>query len=151
MPSRPENTPLGRATIESAENSRLVSQKVDVLVAVVGGLNETFVTEVLPSWIKNAEHNQREAAAAFDQAVRNFRWTQSATLATVMLTLLVTWWQVSVARDIDRENTVQQQKTLEVLREQLVSQKKFIEQQAGESEKLRQLFMSIPQLPAAKK
>ena len=106
---------------------------------------------MLPSWIKNAEHNQREAAAAFDQAVRNFRWTQSATLATVMLTLLVTWWQVSVARDIDRENTVQQQKTLEVLREQLVSQKKFIEQQAGESEKLRQLFMSIPQLPAAKK
>ena len=151
MPSRPENTPLGRATIESAENSRLVLQRMDGLAAVVGGLNETLVTEVLPSWMKKAEHDQRGARAAFDQAASSLRWTQLAILASIVLTLLATWWQVSVARDIDRENSVQQQKTLDVLREQLASQQKFIEQQAGESERLRKLSSSISQLPATKK
>ena len=151
MPLRPEDTRLGRAMIESAKNSQFVALKMDALVGVIGGLNETFVTEVLPSLIKKVEHDQKGAKQASDQAASSLRWTQLAILASFVVTLLATWWQVSVAREIDRQSSEQQQKSLDILREQLASQQKFIEQQAGESEKLRKLISSISQFPAAKK
>lgn len=61
MPPRPEETPVGRAAIESAQNSREVAQKIDTLAVVIGGLNQTLVTEVLPSWFKQVEHGQKNA------------------------------------------------------------------------------------------
>lgn len=151
VPPRPESTPIGRAAIESAENSRLVAQRMDGLVAVVVGLNQTLVTEVLPSWIKQVEHDQNGAKESFDQAASGIRWTKWAVIASIVVTMLATWWQVSVARDIDRDNSVQQQKALDILREQLAMQQKFAEQQARESEKLRELLGSKSQATVAKK
>ena len=43
MPPRFEETPMGRATLESVENSRQVAEKMDALVVVVAGLNQTMV------------------------------------------------------------------------------------------------------------
>jgi hypothetical protein len=150
-PSRPENSPIGRAAIESAENSRLLAQRMDGLVAVVVGLNQTLVTEVLPSWITQVERDQKGAKESFDQAASGIRWTKWAVIASIVVTMLATWWQVSVARDIDRENSVQQLKTLDILREQLAVQQKVAEQQARESEKLRELLGSKSLVPVAKK
>jgi hypothetical protein len=150
-PASPESTPIGRASIESAENSRLLAQRMDGLVEVVVGLNQTLVTEVLPSWIKQVEHDQRGAKESFEQAANGIRWTKWAVIASIVVTMLATWWQVSVARDIDRENSVQQLKALDMLRAQLVVQQKFADQQAQESEKLRELLESKSQTPVVKK
>lgn len=165
IPPRPEETPVGRAAIESAQNSREVAQKMDALAAVVGGLNQTLVTEVLPSWFRQVENDQKSAKDSFDHAASGLWWTKWAVIASVVVTILVTWWQVSVARDIDRENSAQQQKAEVLLREQLAVQKRLIEQQGRDaaqlrglleqqvrdSEKLRGLLDSKPQTPATKK
>ena len=106
---------------------------------------------MLPSWIKQVEHDQNGAKESFDQAASGIRWTKWAVIASIVVTMLATWWQVSVARDIDRDNSVQQQKALDILREQLAMQQKFAEQQARESEKLRELLGSKSQATVAKK
>lgn len=59
MPLRPEDSPLGRATLESAENSREVAQKMDALVNDVAGLNQTLIQHVLPEWFKKIEEDQK--------------------------------------------------------------------------------------------
>lgn len=140
IPPRPEETPIGRATIESAQNSRDVAEKMDALAAVVGGLNQTLVTDVLPSWFKQVEHDQESAKDSLDQAARGLWWTKWAVIASVAVTILATWWQVWVVRDIDRENSAQQQRVENLLREQLAMQQKLIEQQARDGAQLRGLL-----------
>lgn len=137
--SRPEETVLGRATLESAENSREAVRRMDALVEVVGGLNQTMVQDVLPAWFKQVESDQKQAEEAFRHAGRSLWWTKWAVIASVMVSFLATWWQISVARDIDRENSAAQRTTESLLREQLVAQQKQSEQHALEAAQLRQL------------
>ncbi|OZA27503.1 MAG: hypothetical protein B7X93_09000 [Hydrogenophilales bacterium 17-61-9] len=143
MPFRPEDTPLGRATLESAENAREVAQKMAALVEVVAGLNQTLVKDVLPAWFKQVEDDQRSAKDAFSQAANGLWWTKWAVIASVVVTVLTTWWQVSVARDIDRENTEQQNRTETVLREHLAAQQKLIEQQARDAATMRATIAAL--------
>ena len=165
MPPRPEDTRLGRATLESAENSRDAAQKMHALVEVVGGLNQTLVKDVLPAWFKQVESDQHQAEEAFRQAGRSLWWTKWAVIASVVVSLLATWWQISVAREIDRENSASQRTSESLLREQLAAQQKlaeqkalevtqlrqFAEQQTGDAEKLRKLLDSkLSSQPARK-
>ncbi|MDT4846908.1 hypothetical protein FQZ97_809520 [compost metagenome] len=137
---RPEDTVLGKATLESAENSRESVQRMDALVEVIGGLNQTLVKDVLPAWFKQVESGQQHSERSFRQAGKSLTWTQWAVVASVGVSIAATGWQISVARDIDRENSVAQRTTESLLREQLVAQQKLAEQQALQAEQLRQLF-----------
>lgn len=143
MPPRPEETLLGRATLESADNSREALQKMDALVDVVAGVNQTLIKDLLPAWVEKVEADQKDAKDAFDQAAAGLRWTKWAVIASVVVTVLVTWWQVSVARDFDRENTEQQKRVETVLREQLATQQKLIEQQARDSALMREAIATL--------
>jgi hypothetical protein len=135
---RQEDTPVGRAAIENAENSREVVAKVDALVEIVGGLNQTLVTEVLPSWIRQVEEDQKNAKESFAQAANGLWWTKWAVIASVVVTALVAGWEIWAAYDIDRDNSAQQKKTEALLHEQLAMQKKLIEQQTQDAAKLRE-------------
>lgn len=126
--------------IESAKNSREVVEKMDALAAVVGGLNQTLVTEVLPSWFRQVERDQKSAKDSLDHAASGLWWTKWAVITSVVVTIFAAWWQVRVAREIDSENTVQQQKSETLLREQLAIQQKSIEQQARDAAQLRTLL-----------
>ena len=53
------------------------------------------------------------------------------------------WWQVSVARAIDRGNTEQQKGTDAVLREQLAAQQKLIAQQARDAAAMREAIAAL--------
>lgn len=143
IPQRPEETRLGRATLESANNSREALQTMENLFQVVAGLNQTLIKDLLPAWVKKVEDDQNGAKEAFDQAATGLKWTQLAVFASVVVTVLVTWWQVSVARDIDRENTEQQKRVEIVLREQLATQQKLIEQQAQDSATMREAIAKL--------
>ena len=68
MPTRPEDTPIGRGLIENAKHSRGMALKIDALAEVVGGLNQTLVTEVLPAWFQQVENNQHQANIVLSQA-----------------------------------------------------------------------------------
>lgn len=143
MPPRPEDTPLGRAALESAENAREVAQKMDTLVEIVAGLNLTVVKDVLPAWFRQVDDGQKSAKDAFSQAANGLWWTKWAVIVSVVVTVLTTWWQVSVASDIERENTKQQNRTETVLREQLAAQQKLIEQQALDAATMRATIAAL--------
>lgn len=151
MPPRFEETPMGRATLESVENSRQVAEKMDDLVVVVAGLNQTLVQDVLPAWFNKIEEDQEAAKGAFDQAARGLWWTKWAVIASVFATIGATWWQVDVAKSIDSENSEQQRRVEAVLREQLSAQQKLIEQQAKDAAAMREAVATPKQsVPIAK-
>lgn len=151
MPPRFEETAKGRAILESTDNSRQVAKKMDDLVVVVAGINQTLVQDVLPAWFKKIEEDQVAAKDAFDQAASGLRWTKWAVIASVFVTIVVTWWQVDIAKSIDRENSEQQIRVEAVLREQLVAQQKLIEQQAKDAAAMREVVETLkPQSLTAK-
>jgi hypothetical protein len=143
MPPRPENTPLGRATLESAENSREVAQKMDALVDIIAGLNQTMVKDLLPAWVKKVEEDQKRTKDSFDQAAKGLWWTKWAVIVSVVVTMLTTWWQVWVARAIDQNNSEQQKGTDKVLREQLAAQQKLIGQQGLDAAAMREALAAL--------
>lgn len=150
-PPRFEETPMGRATLESVENSRQVAEKMDALVVVVAGLNQTLVQDVLPAWFNKIEEDQNAAKGAFNQAARGLWWTKWAVIASVLVTIAATWWQVDVAKSIDRENSEQQKRAETVLREQLAAQQKLLEQQAKDAAAMREVVATLTQpVPIAK-
>jgi len=150
----PEDTPLGRATLEGVENSRETVRRMDALVEVVGGLNQTIVKDVLPAWFATAKSDQENAEQAFKTAGKSLKWTKWAVIASVFVSIGATWWQISVTREIDRDNSVAQQRSEfllreqltsqrtneSLLREQLVAQRKLAEQQSLEMIRMQQLI-----------
>lgn len=138
IPPRPEETPLGRAAIESAENSRDVARKMEDLVDLIAGIHQTMVQDVVPAWFKKVKEDQEAAEGAVRQAADSLWWTKWAVIFSVVVALLTTAWQVSVAREIDRENTELQKRIEATLNSQLLGQQKLIEQQAREAVALRE-------------
>jgi hypothetical protein len=64
---------------------------------------------------------------------------------------VATWWQVDVAKSIDRENSEQQKRAETVMREQLAVQQKLIEQQAKDAAAMREVVATLKQpVPIAK-
>jgi hypothetical protein len=148
IPTRLEDTPIGRAAIESAQTTREVAKNMEALAVIVGGLNDTLVTEVLPAWFRQVEEGQRSALEgqkhaqqSFKQAATSLKWTKWAVALSVLVTVWATIWQISVARDIDHENSAQQEKMELLLREQLSTQKRLLERQEHDAGQLRELLM----------
>jgi hypothetical protein len=118
---------------------------METLASIVTALHQTLATEVLPAWFKQVESDQKHAEHAFKQAGRSLAWTKWAVIASVVITILATWWQISVSRELDRENSAQQQRTENLLREQLATQKKQLEQQRQDTEQLRDAILVLKQ------
>lgn len=133
-------TVVGKAAIESAANTRETNAKMDSLVMVVGGLNQTLIESVLPAWFKEVESNQASAKQSFDQAAKSLTWTKWAVIVSVVVTGLTAWWQVSVTKSIDQANTEMQKSAEALLKEQLNAQKALIAQMSAEMEQLRSLL-----------
>lgn len=136
----PEETVLGRATLESAENSRNTNMHIDALLEIVSGLHQTILVEIIPGWIKKAETDQVNAIESFDQAKRSLNWTKWTIIISVVISLSATWWQISASQSIDEGNSTSQKVTENLLREQLVVQQRLSEQQAEETVQLKQLL-----------
>jgi len=172
VPQRPENTPIGRATLESAKASRDVAQKMDGLVELVSGLNQTLITEVLPAWIRQVEGNQTHAQESLDKAAKSLVWAKWALIASVVASVVsivmavaLTWWQIGVTRAIDEESSTQQKRSEELLRDQLAVQKQLVDQQARndgqlqgrlqqlqrDAEEDRKMLRELQSAPASKK
>lgn len=136
--ARPEDSPMGRATLESAKNSREVAEKMDGLVELVGGLNQTLITEVLPAWIKQVDDNQDHAQQSLKKAERSLFWAKWALIASVAASVFLTWWQIEVTRSIDADSSRQQKRSEELLRDQLAVQRLLANQQSRDADQLRE-------------
>lgn len=143
---RPEETVLGRATLESAKHSKESSAKIEALVQVVAGLNQTVVADILPAWSKKFESDQAAGKESFEQAARSLRWTRWAVYSSIAVTAFATAWQVWVAYAIDEGNAIQQKRVEDALREQLAVQRTMIEQQAREAALLRETIQGLKPL-----
>ncbi len=157
-PPQFEETPMGRATLKSLENSQQVAEKMDALVVVVTGLNQTMVQDVLPQWFKKIDNDQTAANKALVQAANSLKLTKwavfvsvVATIASVVVAVIATRWQIDVAKSIDRENSEQQKRVEVVLREQLAVQKIFIEQQAKDAAAVRGVMEASNQVSSIAK
>lgn len=136
----PEETVLGKATIESAENSRDTNMRINALLEIVSGLHQTLVVNILPGWIKKAESDQINATESFNQAKKSLNWTKWTIIASAVISLAATWWQISASQSIDEGNSTAQKVTENLLREQLALQQKLFEQQAKETMQFKQLL-----------
>jgi len=136
----PEETVLGRATLESAQNTRNTNMHINALLDIVSGLHQTIVVDILPGWIQKAETDQVNAKESFDQAKKSLNWTKWTIIISAIISLAATWWQISVSQSIDEGNSTSQKITENLLREQLVVQQQLSEQHAKETIQLRQLL-----------
>lgn len=151
-PPKFEETPLGKATLEGVRSTREVSQKMDALVEVVGGLNQTLITEVLPGWIKQVEQDQAAANKNIQHAAKGLTWTKWAVIVSVVVSILVTWWQIWVAREIDVGNSEQARKIEQLTAELLAAQKRMIElQESGLKLQESSLKHQVTQVPSTQR
>lgn len=119
-------TPIGRATLESASNSRATAEKMDALTGVVAQLSETIIEKVLPAWFKNVQQGQRDAKESTEHAVRSLVWTRRAIILSAVVACAVGWWQVDVATSLDQGSTEQQLRSEALLQAQLQGQQQLI-------------------------
>ncbi|MGD9756428.1 MAG: hypothetical protein AB7U71_02770 [Comamonas sp.] len=133
----PENTALGRAALENAQNSREAVERMDRLVEVIGGLNQALVIEVLPAWFKKVEDDQKQAEQTVIQAGRSLSWTKWAVIASVVVAVLSTALQTWITFNLDSSNSATQKETMAILRDQLSSQSKLLEQQNLEAKRMQ--------------
>jgi hypothetical protein len=155
---RPEESPLGRATLQNAENSQQTLELMRELTQRMAGVQETLVGEVLPQWFAQVEREQRkanednaEAAKNTKNAAASLRWAKWAIFASIIATAAATWWQVRVAQEIDRGTTAQLQRAEKVLQEQLAAQQQALEQRRAESDKLLELLQLALKQPQKRK
>lgn len=143
-----EDTPLGRASYETVKNTRETADKMDNLAGVVADINQTLIAEVLPAWIKNVENGQTATKQAAMQAATSLAWTKWAVVLSVFVTVAATYWQVDVAKSLDKDSSEQQTRAEKVLREQLKSQGDLLEQQKVTESLLREQIAQLKNLTA---
>ncbi|MBA6091897.1 hypothetical protein H4C81_23930 [Pseudomonas monteilii] len=124
------DTPMGRATLESARNAKATAEKMDTLTGVVAQLSQTIIEKVLPAWFTNVKQGQLDAKASTENAVRGLVLTRRAIIMGACVAFAVGWWQVNVSKSLDEGSTVQQLRSEALLQAQLQSQQQLILAQA---------------------
>jgi hypothetical protein len=142
MPPKFEETPMGRATLESVENSRQVAEKLDNFEVMFAGLNQTLIQDVLPAWFNKIEEDRIASKSVFKQTAYGLFVT---VITSLIVTIAGTWWQISVTKSIDFESSEQQRRAENILKEQLLVQHKQIEQQTKDAAAMRALIESLKQ------
>lgn len=98
---RPEETPVGKATIQSQAQLAQVVELTAKLVADMSQMSQTLVTQVLPDLNRKAEEDRASALVSIDQAGRSLGWAKWALIATVALTALQFVMGWAYKRDAD--------------------------------------------------
>lgn len=112
---RPEETPIGKATLESARQIEAMTQLMSQLTAHMASLQETVVGQVLPQWFQKvkadqeqSEENSRQAKESAKSAQASLRvavWTLGL---SIVVTVGTAWWQIYAAKKLDTENSKQE-------------------------------------------
>lgn len=127
-PLRFEDSAAGRTAARSAsasEESARQLTEVAGLMAKMGeqmaALQTVFLSEVLPEWFRNLEDGARATNTTLRQAESSLSWAKWALVASVVLSVLMTGWQVWLAREYKLENDKQQESSELLMRQQLAA------------------------------
>jgi hypothetical protein len=143
---QPEQSPLARAALQSAENSERSVELMGQMTQCIASVQETLVNEVLPQWFKDTQLRQDEAIASGKKAAQEARhasitltWTIVGIVVSILITAGATAWQVLVAKEIDEGNSKQMDKLEAALKEQksVLSKQKELQDQALEQQRLQ--------------
>lgn len=131
---RVEETPMGRAAIaaeESAAQLQEVSGLVGQMVEQLGKLHTLFLTEVIPQWVRNLEDGAKATNTSIGLAKKAIYWS-------IGVTVLMTCWQLWVAREYKIENDKQQATSEALFRKQLEVSQELNTQLAADSKRLQE-------------
>jgi hypothetical protein len=87
----------------------------------MAALQTVFLSEVLPEWFRNLEDGARATNTTLRQAESSLFWAKWALVASVVLSVLMTGWQVWLAREYKLENDKQQESSELLMRQQLAA------------------------------
>lgn len=141
-----ETLPIGRAAKATEEMARQITEVAGLLGemgARIGELSTTIVGTAVPEWMKNLEGDRESTRKTLDQARNSLRWTKWAVIVSVLVTMLMTGWQVWLAREYKLDNDRQQNAIESLLRGQLEVAQQFRKQAAEDADKARALFDSL--------
>ena len=142
----PETQPIGRAAKATEETARQITEVAGLLGemgARIGELSTTIVGTAVPEWMKKLEGDRESTRKTLDQARNSLRWTKWAVIVSVLVTMLMTGWQVWLAREYKLDNDRQQNAIESLLRGQLEVAQQFRKQAAEDADKARALFDSL--------
>lgn len=137
----PENTPLGRAATATEQTAQQVTEVAGLLAAMgaqLGELSQTIVTKAVPEWMSKLEGDRESAKTTLEQARDSLKWTKWAVMASVVITLATTGWQVWIAREYKIDNDRQQAVSERLLREQLETAQQSQKNLMAEAIRLRE-------------
>lgn len=168
---RPEETKIGKATLATADQLQEVVRLNSEMVSHVSGLTEMFVKNVFPQWQQKLANDQavaqeaqrlaeldtarrqKEAQASLNQANKSLKVAVWALVASVVVTIGATGWQLWVAKQYREEDAKSQAANtsgalaeaqlgeLKALRADLADQKKFPSKSEGAAQR-RQVAVS---------
>jgi len=151
------DTPMGRAanaSEESAAQLREVAGMVGNMADKLANLHTVFLIEVLPQWGNSLKENSKAMNTTLEQAETNLVWAKWALIISVIMTTLMTGWQIWIASDYKLDNDKQQSVSLSIMEEQLKASKDLNKQLIINSiqlkEDLSKLQQSVEGLKASK-
>lgn len=126
IPPKFEDTPAGRTAArvasageESARQLCEVAGLMGKMAEQMAGLQTVFLSKVLPEWFRNLEDSASTTNTTLRQAESSLFWAKWALVASVVVSVLMTGWQVWLAREYKLENDKQQESTELLMRQQL--------------------------------
>ncbi len=143
-----EETPVGRAAIASEESARQLSEVVGFvgqMAEKLGNLHTVFLTDVLPQWVNNLENSSQTTNQTLNQAERSLFWAKWALIASVVVTVLMTGWQLYIAREYKLENDAQQKTSESLMRQQLEVIQEHNKQLVADSKRLQEELVKLSQ------
>lgn len=123
---RPEDTKLGRAALDTAEQLQAVVRLNSSMVDQITSLTQLFIGDVFPKWQQklkddqeaadearqlaeaDAVKRQKEAQVSLDQANQNLKVAKWALIASVVVSLAMTGWQLLVSKNYREQDAVTQ-------------------------------------------
>lgn len=140
-----EETPMGRAAIaseDSAAQLREVAGLVGDMADKLANLHTVFLTEVIPQWVDSLEKNSGAINTSLSQTEKSLFWAKWALIASVVVTIAMTAWQIRIASNYKLDNDQQQTDALLIMKEQLKASQELNKQLKTEGMQLKEELVS---------
>lgn len=141
-----EDTPIGRAAIaseDSATQLREVAGMVGDMADKLADLHTVFLTKIIPEWTSSLEENSKAMNKSFHNAEQNLKWAKWALIASVIVTIATTVWQIWIAHDYKLENDKQEADAVLIMKAQLKASQDLTEQLKADSTQLKKELLDL--------
>lgn len=130
----------------AAEHLAGVAETTSQMMQSIGTLTTTMMTEVWPKWQAKVEDDRKSGQASLAQANSSLKWTKWAMIASVVVSIATTGWQLWIAREnrleADEQQAAQLAHTEALMREQTEVMKSLRAELSRQATELQRLGAS---------